>query len=171
MSTTRRFSPLDLLKFNNINLDSYTETYQTAYYFQYMCTWPDLLWVVEGPSQELQGYMIGKIEGEGELWHGHVTALTVAPDYRKLGLGRKLMDALERASDAKGGYFVDLFVRASNANAIKMYEILKYKVYRRVLSYYQGEKGRSEDAFDMRKSLSKDPLKKSMIPLPKPIRV
>lgn len=28
---------------------------------------------------------MGKAEGKGQLWHGHVTAVTVAPEYRRLG--------------------------------------------------------------------------------------
>lgn len=28
---------------------------------------------------------MGKAEGKAELWHGHVTAVTVAPEYRRLG--------------------------------------------------------------------------------------
>ena len=38
-----------------------------------------------------------------------------------------------RSHDA---FFVDLFVRASNAVAVGMYERLGYTVYRRVLGYY-----------------------------------
>jgi ribosomal protein S18 acetylase RimI-like enzyme len=34
------------------------------------------------------------------------------------------------------GWFVDLFVRESNALAISMYKRLGYTVFRRVLSYY-----------------------------------
>ncbi|XP_066397165.1 uncharacterized protein [Miscanthus floridulus] len=62
-------------------------------------------------------------------------------------------------------YFVDLFVRASNMPAIRMYEKLGYVVYRRVLRYYSGE----EDGLDMRKALSQDVEKKSIIPLKRPI--
>jgi N-terminal acetyltransferase B complex catalytic subunit len=29
---------------------------------------------VEDPSGRLMGYIFGKSEGEGKLWHGHVTA-------------------------------------------------------------------------------------------------
>jgi N-terminal acetyltransferase B complex catalytic subunit len=43
--------------------------------------------------------VMGKAEGEGELWHGHVTALTVSPDYRRMGLARKLMNVLELVSE------------------------------------------------------------------------
>ena len=42
---------------------------------------------------------MGKAEGSGELWHGHVTALTVAPNYRRLGLAAKLMNILEEVSE------------------------------------------------------------------------
>ncbi len=43
--------------------------------------------------------VMGKAEGEDKLWHGHVTALTVSPEYRRLGLARKLMDTLETVSE------------------------------------------------------------------------
>ena len=42
---------------------------------------------------------MGKAEGHADNWHGHVTALSVAPEYRKLGLAAKLMNALEDVSE------------------------------------------------------------------------
>lgn len=42
-------------------------------------------------------------------------------------------------------FFVDLFVRASNALAISMYHNLGYIIYRQVLGYYSGDD--SEDAY------------------------
>ena len=97
--------------------------------------------------------VIGKAEGQGPEWHGHVTALTVAPEYRHLSLGRKLMNLLELVSDeAYRGFFVDLYVRCNNYIAIGMYEALGYSVYRRVREYYgsvgPGQKD-AEDAFGM----------------------
>lgn len=44
--------------------------------------------------------MIGKVEGKGLQWHGHVSAVTVAPAYRRLGLASQLMDILEMLSDS-----------------------------------------------------------------------
>lgn len=41
---------------------------------------------------------MGKAEGRKELWHGHVTAVTVAPEYRRLGVAKQLMDNLEAVS-------------------------------------------------------------------------
>jgi len=42
---------------------------------------------------------MGKAEGSAENWHGHVTAVTVAPEYRRLGLAAKLMHSLEDISE------------------------------------------------------------------------
>lgn len=42
---------------------------------------------------------MGKAEGHRENWHGHVTALTVSPDYRRLGLAALLMNFLEDVSE------------------------------------------------------------------------
>jgi len=38
---------------------------------------------------------MGKVEGIGENWHGHVTALSVMPEYRRSGLASMLMQQLE----------------------------------------------------------------------------
>lgn len=34
----------------------------------------------------MMGYILGKAEGDDELWHGHVTAVTVSPEFRRLGI-------------------------------------------------------------------------------------
>ena len=113
MTTLRQFCLDDCLRFNNINLDVLTETYngksnrtweaidgppfhvspppslslpyahthtQTgAFYMSYLAKWPESFIVAESPSQQLMGYVLGKAEGEDKLWHGHVSAVTVAP--------------------------------------------------------------------------------------------
>lgn len=42
---------------------------------------------------------MGKAEGNGENWHGHVTAVSVAPEYRRQGIANKLMAGLEAMSE------------------------------------------------------------------------
>lgn len=167
MTTIRRFCCNDLFTFNNVNLDILTETYNLNFYLQYLAKWPEYCCVAEGPGRQVMGYILGKAEGEGERWHGHVTAVTVAPEYRRMHLAQKLMGLLEDVTDkVHHAYFVDLFVRASNAVAIRMYERFGYSTYRRVLGYYSGE----EDALDMRKAMPRDVLRKSVVPLPRPIK-
>mmetsp|Transcript_17084 Transcript_17084/g.32315 ORF Transcript_17084/g.32315 Transcript_17084/m.32315 type:complete len:193 (+) Transcript_17084:374-952(+) len=185
MTTIRPFEMSDLFKFNNINLDHLTETFNMPFYLTYLSTWPEAFTVAQAPDSSLMGYMLAKAEGVGTLWHGHVSAVTVAPTYRRLGLARVLMDDLERFSEqVYNAYFVDLFVRASNKLAIEMYEKFGYVKYRRVLGYYSGGGGGeehdddvdddlnadgSEDAWDMRKALKRDVEKLSIIPLDHPV--
>lgn len=168
MTTVRPFTCDDLFRFNNVNLDPLTETYGLPFYMQYLAHWPEYFQVAESPGGVIMGYIMGKAEGSADLWHGHVTALTVAPEYRRLGLAAKLMNMLEDISEKKRCYFVDLFVRVSNKVAVDMYNKLGYTVYRTVLEYYSGEV--DEDAYDMRKALSRDTEKKSVVPLTHPVR-
>ncbi|XP_033124818.1 N-alpha-acetyltransferase 20-like [Anneissia japonica] len=170
MTTVRPFTCDDLFRFNNVNLDPLTETYGIPFYLQYLAHWPEYFKVCEAPCGKIMGYIMGKAEGSvsQETWHGHVTALTVAPEYRRLGLAATLMNILEEVSEQKKAFFVDLFVRVSNKVATSMYERLGYVIYRRVLEYYSGDP--DEDAFDMRKACSRDKEKKSMQPIKDPVR-
>ena len=121
MSELRRFHALDLFKFNPINLDRLTETYNLSFYLSYMATWPDLFLVQHAPNMNsafneklkglsvealgqrqegrMMGYLMGKLEGRGTDWHSHVTAITVSPEYRRLGVARGMMNGFELSSN------------------------------------------------------------------------
>lgn len=45
--------------------------------------------------------VFGKAEGADANWHGHVTAVTVAPEFRRLGLARQLMTFLEDVTERR----------------------------------------------------------------------
>ncbi|KAK4687025.1 hypothetical protein P7C73_g3107, partial [Tremellales sp. Uapishka_1] len=172
MSIIRPFEATDILRFNNVNCDAWTAT--VRYYSSYLAQWPDFCLAVEGAfDASIKAYMIAKHEPPppSTSHHGHLTALSISPPYRSLGLARTLMEILERLSrpgkDGVDAWFVDLFVRCNNARATEMYEGLGYSVYRRVVDYYHGMEGvgstRDElDGFDMRKSMPRDQEKKSV---------
>ncbi|PWN47013.1 acyl-CoA N-acyltransferase, partial [Violaceomyces palustris] len=158
MSLLRPFKAQDLFKFNNVNLDHWTETYSISFYLNYLSQWPDLSFIQTSPnptSPRVMGYVIGKAEGNESdtrppTLHGHVTAITIAPEYRRLNMAKGLMNLLEKVSqEVYRGYFVDLFVRPSNDNAVNMYQRLGYSVYRVVKEYYQGGGvgGKDEDGY------------------------
>lgn len=93
-------------------------------------------------------------------WHAHITALTVAPEARRLGIGKLLSEQLEAVADANGAWFVDLFVRPSNHKAIAFYKSMGYSVFRVVKDYYgdnpEDPTQEGEDAYDMRKAMKRD---------------
>ncbi|KAK4705830.1 hypothetical protein P7C70_g362, partial [Phenoliferia sp. Uapishka_3] len=174
MSLLRPFSACDLFDVNPINLDAFTgktqpQTYGVSYYLTYLTNWGDLFSVVEsaGGNGEggsggregggLMGYVMGKTEGQGNEWHAHVSAITVSPGHRRLGLASMMMDLLERVGERERTWFVDLFARESNERAISLYESLGYVVFRRVVGYYGGgPRQPDEDGLDLRKPLSRD---------------
>lgn len=167
MTSIRRFSCRDLFKFDNVNLDYFTETYNVSFYLQYLARWPEYCLMAESVGLHRTAYILGKVEGQGKSWHGHVTAVTVSPTYRRQGIARLLMDILEDVTiHMHNGYFVDLFVRESNKAAISMYRNLGYSKYRTVLGYYSN----AENALDMRKAMPRDTKKESIVPLSRPVR-
>jgi N-terminal acetyltransferase B complex catalytic subunit len=117
MSELRRFRALDLFNINSVNLDWLTETYNLRFYLSYMATWPDLFLVQHAPSSSsllplkqiasktgtaegrMMGYLMGKLEGTDKEWHSHVTAITVSPEYRRLGVAKGMMQGFEVSSD------------------------------------------------------------------------
>jgi len=112
---------------------------------------------------------MGKLESSPDMyklsehylpWHAHITALTVAPEARRLGIGKILTEQLEAAANSNDAWFVDLFVRRSNHKAIAFYKSMGYSVFRVVKDYYGDHSTdpdlTTEDAYDMRKPMRRD---------------
>ncbi len=149
----RKMTLDDLNNFNNVNLDFWTEMYTTSFYTTYLIKDPDLCIVAESTSGAIAGYLLAKVEGVGAEWHSHISAISVSPEFRKLGIAKLLLDHFEEVSqDVHFCFFADLYVRVSNDIAIEMYKRRGYHVFRTVKGYYSGV----EDAYDMRKPLRRD---------------
>ena len=185
----RHMEPADLVRFNNINLDEWTEMYTNSFYLEYMVKHKVICFVAQTLDGALAGYILAKMEGAGfkncsvleddaanvrrleeytgniqrsgrpgrspltiRDWHSHISALSVAPEYRRAGVASLLLDKFEAVSEAHNCWFADLFVRCSNTLAISVYKKRGYYVYRRIKGYYSGQ----EDAFDMRRPLHRD---------------
>ncbi|ANZ74866.1 BA75_02943T0 [Komagataella pastoris] len=183
MTSIKPFQATDLFDINPVNLDVLTENYQPFFYLQYLVDWPPLFFksvsgsVIDSSdgsilrNDVMSGYMMGKTEGKAKEWHTHITAVTVNPTYRRLGLASFLCEHLDQATDQEpyNTYFVDLFVRVTNKLAISMYHKLGYSVYRRVVGYYgdgsnenRNKLDDNHDAFDMRKSQTRDVKKETV---------
>lgn len=94
----------------------------------------------------MMAFVVGMIEPDGT---GHVVALGVAPEHRRLGHGRRLMHEVEQGFLLRGVSTVRLEVRTSNTTAQKLYLDLGYKIVRRMTRYYTS----GDDGYLMVKSL------------------
>lgn len=143
----------DLFEVAHVNIDPFTVTFDPPFYTEYLSRFPEQCFVCSSATGAIKGYMIGKDEGyaEKDEYHVHISAVTVAAEYRRQGAARLLIARLEEIGDILGCTFCDLFVKVSNGTAAKLYEALKYVKYREIRNYYG-----TEDGLDMRHALAKD---------------
>ena len=105
------------------------------------------VWMREADG-ELTAYYVVMI-GAGEA---HLLNLTVAPAWRRRGLGREMLDdCVQRAVDA-GAHIVLLEVRTSNTGAIALYHQAGFADLAVRRGYYPAAHGR-EDALIMSRPL------------------
>lgn len=108
-------------------------------------------WVAEvtlDPQPESQP--ASKIAGMIVTWfiidEAHIATLAVHPEYRRLGIGRKLLVAALQSALRKGMAQATLEVRASNWAAQELYRQFKFEEVGRRKKYY---KDNNEDAIIM----------------------
>jgi ribosomal-protein-alanine N-acetyltransferase len=108
------------------------------------------LGAIEAEREELVGYLI--ISRYVDAWH--VMNIAVAPEYRRRGIARSLMERLFEvtARDARRGYTLE--VRVSNEAAIRLYEKLGFKTRGIRRGYYTDNR---EDALIMWKDPVREP--------------
>jgi len=82
--------------------------------------------------------------------------ITVNPIYRRRGLAKKMLEAMESLAIGRDLYKIFLEVRISNINAIGLYERLGYRQIGVRKEYYPARNGIREDAKVMVKELKKE---------------
>ncbi len=102
---------------------------------------------VIAPGDEMIAFVVGMIEPDDT---GHVVAVGVAPEHRRYGHGRRLMDEVEQGFLRRGISTVRLEVRTSNIAAQRLYLDLGYRIVRRMPRYYTS----GDDGFLMVKNLA-----------------
>ncbi|MEM4699424.1 MAG: ribosomal protein S18-alanine N-acetyltransferase [Candidatus Nezhaarchaeales archaeon] len=124
-----RLSDLDAI--SKIEELSFKEPYSRSLLLTLLLLHLDSFFVAEA-SGEVIGYAVGAIIRK----EGHIISIATHPLYRRRGVGRMLMEALERALIAKHAKRLRLEVREDNDGARSFYERLGYKMAGRVRHYY-----------------------------------
>jgi [ribosomal protein S18]-alanine N-acetyltransferase len=118
------------------------------------CIRPQLDEVIQGSyldSQVLWGYCI-LFPAVDEL---HLLNVTVAPSLRRLGIGLRIMNAIESVAAQQSMPRIILEVRPSNTAAVNLYHALGYEEIGTRKNYYpmNPDTGLREDATVMAKSI------------------
>ena len=114
---------------------------------------PDVNVLVACVHEKIAGFAIMRYGDD----KAHLDLLAVAPPYRRLGIGRQLIQWLEKCAVVAGIFSTALEVRAGNEGAQLFYERLGYRTLARLPSYYQG----TEAALRMGRDLSCRPVDQS----------
>ena len=102
------------------------------------------LWVVAVEDDRVVGYVGSQtVCGESDMMN-----IAVHPDYRRRGIARSLVEYLVRELANRGSECLTLEVRASNASAQALYEMLGFQQVGLRKNYYRNPR---EDALILRK--------------------
>ena len=116
--------------------------------FRYLLTNPNAIArQIRSEEDEMSAFGIGMIEADGV---GHITAIGVAPEFRRRGLARLLLHEIERSFLTRAVTTVRLEVRVGNTSAQRLYEKTGYALVQRLGRYYAN----GDDSYFMVKSLS-----------------
>ena len=101
-------------------------------------------WLVAVCGEQVVGY----IGSQSSIDETDVMNVAVHPDWRRRGIGERLITALVEALKFRGSHALLLEVRASNSPAISLYEKLGFQQVGLRKNYYRNPK---EDALILRK--------------------
>lgn len=108
---------------------------------------PDTMVLIASKEGVIAGFAIMRF-GEN---HAHLFLLAVRPGCRRSGIGRSMMQWLEKSCRTAGIQSVRLEVRASNRAALRFYRSLGYRYVARIAGYYD----RQEAAIVMARLLNR----------------
>ncbi len=107
--------------------------------------------VAETAGGAMAGFAIAHLERRFGFTRGYIVTLDVLPEYRRGGLGARLIGEMERRVQAAGARWMDLHVFVGNESAIRFYERLGYERIGREEGFYGGD---GMDALVYRKALA-----------------
>lgn len=150
----REFKPEDLDAVVKINRICLPENYPPSFFLEHHFENPRIFLVAEVDGNVV-GYNMCRLEfglsnvSERFVRKGHVVSIAVMAEYRRMGIGSKLLEeALKRLKEC-GASEVYLEVRTSNYPAINLYRKMGFKAIRTIEGYYRD----GENAYLMVKEL------------------
>ena len=92
-------------------------------------------------NNAIAGFVIGLIHSHDEKIAGRVYTLDVAVEYRRKGVGLKLLDEIERIFAERGVKICRLEARRDNVAALELYRKNGYVKVEELEDYYEGAHG------------------------------
>lgn len=141
---------LDIAQLVRIEQTSFSTDCLSGQKFKYFISKANSLLLTASKNGVIMGYALVLFHKGTSL--ARLYSIAVAPEYRSLKIGLKLMKKIEEYALDKGSTYIRLEVKASNFKAIKLYEDLDYRKFSYRVDYYQDH----EDAICYEKKIRKN---------------
>jgi ribosomal-protein-alanine N-acetyltransferase len=141
-----RFDPISLNEILEIERNAFEkkETFPKEYFLELSKKWPDGFLVAK-LDREIVGYAIGEKDKDSGL----IISVAVKKEWRRRGIGKRLVEKLLENFKKEGMKIVFLHVREENREAINFYQALGFRIIELVENYYSN----GENAYLMEKTL------------------
>ena len=139
----------DIPLIQQIEAISYDDPWPNNLFYLLQSRSPDLF-LVATYDGEIIGYAIGEIEDDVKGSIGHIVNIAVSALWRRMRIGDRLLNDLERCFIERGVTQVYLEVRVTNVGAQALYKKRGYEIIKLLKSYYL-----NEDGFYMEKSFKR----------------
>jgi ribosomal-protein-alanine N-acetyltransferase len=141
-----KFDPVEINEILEIERNAFEkkEAFPKEYFLELSKKWPEGFLVAK-----LSGEIVGYAIGEKNKDSGLIISVAVKKEWRRRGIGIKLIEKLLENFKKEGMKIVFLHVREENKEAINFYQALGFKIIELVENYYSN----GENAYLMEKSL------------------
>jgi ribosomal-protein-alanine N-acetyltransferase len=141
-----KFDPAEINEILEIERNAFEkkEAFPKEYFLELSKRWPEGF-LVARIDRETVGYAIGEKNKDSGL----IISIAVKKEWRRRGIGRKLIEKLLENFKKEGAKIVFLHVREENKEAINFYRALGFKIIELVENYYSN----GENAYLMEKTL------------------
>lgn len=125
-----------------VNMRSIPEHYELNYYMQCLDSFPEGFLVAKNTNKVIVGYIMCRAENTiidvvSKAKVAHIVSVAVVSDYRKNGIGNKLVGKAIDAMLLANCNAVTLQVRQSNLPALNLYKKYGFKVIQALPGYYR----------------------------------
>lgn len=145
----RKASPLDLEDLYSIEVECFYEDAFPKSYLKQLIEKPCFITLVALIDNKVAGFITGAIEIFRGKLSGHIYSIDVKPEYRRMGVGSRLLEAIEDELRKSGAEICYLEVYVNNTAAINLYLKHNYRFLEQLKDYY----GIKRDGIRMMKKL------------------
>jgi ribosomal-protein-alanine N-acetyltransferase len=134
--TIQHASLKDLENLYKIEKECFTHEAFSKEQIAYFLKAPNAISLLAQVNSDIAGFIMGLIEQYRKTRIGHIYTIDVAPKYRRMGVGLKLLEEIEKAFTEKGAKECFLEVRINNLAARKLYRKHGYTELAKLNNYY-----------------------------------